>query len=183
MATLHGCARARHRLLVKGAPERAAGCVRHKRGQSTPRTVRPRLLAARIDEWRRAGNGCSPSRRPDGIAPTGWTIVDEGLTFLGLFGLIDPPRKEAIDGRRRMPAGRDRRQDDHRRPRATARAIAAQLGLDDARRRRSPAPRSPRSTTTKLRRRAPDDRCLRARHARAQAAPRRGAAGRTGSSR
>ena len=42
--------------------------------------------------------------------------VAGGLTFLGLQGMIDPPRSEAIAAVRRCQQRRDRREDDHRRP-------------------------------------------------------------------
>ena len=43
--------------------------------------------------------------------------VAGGLTFLGLQGMIDPPRDEAIRAVQRLPGGRHPGQDDHRRPR------------------------------------------------------------------
>ncbi len=59
--------------------------------------------------------------------------VSEGLTFLGLQGMIDPPREEAIEAVaqcRRAGIGVKMITGDHA---ATARAIAARIGLDGGR--------------------------------------------------
>jgi hypothetical protein len=65
--------------------------------------------------------------------------VTHGFTMLGLVGIIDPPREEAIRRRGRLPSRRHPRQDDHRRPcrdrpghRRAARHRRGQAGLTGA---------------------------------------------------
>ncbi|WP_404809921.1 cation-transporting P-type ATPase [Microvirga lenta] len=131
MATLHGASGAPV-IYVKGAPERIlAMCDRI----ATPEGLRPIVP----DEWHRriealAANGqrvlalasAHPPQGTRGIAPSD---VEQGLTLLGLVGMIDPPRSEAVAAvaecraagiRVKMITG------DHA---TTARAIALQLGL------------------------------------------------------
>ena len=69
---------------------------------------------------------------PEQLLELNFSDVDEGLVFLGLCGLIDPPRPEAIEAvtvcqragiRVKMITG------DHR---VTAMAIARQVGLVNA---------------------------------------------------
>ncbi len=136
MATLHHDHSGGRFVLVKGAPEQ--------------------LLRRCATEW--APAGCSPSfdaghweARVEELGSQGYRVlavamkslsdhamelnfddIDEDLVFLGLFGLIDPPRPEAIDAvatcqragiRVKMITG------DHR---VTAMAIAQQVGLINA---------------------------------------------------
>ncbi len=105
MATLHHDHAGHAFVYVKGAPERILGMC-------------DRVLAV-------ACGAPAPKQRELGYAD-----VEAGLSFLGLFGLIDPPRQEAIEAvghcraagvRVKMITG------DHA---TTARAIAAKLGLE-----------------------------------------------------
>ena len=108
---------------VKGAPERVLGMCRdidrqhwHERAEALARRgLRVLALAERVET-------------ADRIAPGS---LEDGLTFLGLVGLIDPPRPEAIAAvaecrtagiRVKMITG------DHA---GTAAAIARQIGLDN----------------------------------------------------
>jgi magnesium-transporting ATPase (P-type) len=136
MATLHRRG-AGQVVLVKGAPERVlAMCAQ----QATPDGgVEPLDAAgwrAAVDAQARAG------RRVLAIAEGGWSAgpellqheLEQGLTLLGIVGIIDPPRAEAVRAvaqchdagiRVVMITG------DHG---VTASAIAAQLGMGDGHR-------------------------------------------------
>ncbi|MBA4228532.1 MAG: carbonate dehydratase [Hyphomonas sp.] len=101
MATLHRADGSGALICVKGAPERIvemATCQRAADGTDEPVDARfwqqvssdiagqgMRVLA--LAGWRR-------DKEPDVFAPA---VLGEGLVLLGLVGLIDPPRAEAID--------------------------------------------------------------------------------------
>jgi magnesium-transporting ATPase (P-type) len=136
MATLHHSHDGRAVIYLKGAPEQIlARCatVQGAAGEEQP-------MAA--DRWRQrvedlANQGqrvlavaCKPA--PDHKRELDFVDVEEGLVLLSLFGLIDPPREEAIEAvaecrtagiRVKMITG------DHA---GTARAIAAQLKLENS---------------------------------------------------
>jgi magnesium-transporting ATPase (P-type) len=135
MATLHHDHHGNGFIYVKGAPERL---VEMSRFQRTPAGGRAPLVSAHwlahIDEM------ASRGQRVLAVAVKEVTAdprtletrdVESGLTLLALFGLIDPPREEAIAAvaecraagiRVKMITG------DHA---VTARAIADQLGFDN----------------------------------------------------
>ncbi|BCR03583.1 cation-transporting P-type ATPase [Desulfuromonas versatilis] len=136
MATLHHDHTGHGFIYVKGAPERVLEmCHRQRRaGEDVP--IDLPFWQRRIDEL--AGRGqrliafafkpAGPDQRE-----LRFSDVEGGLTLLGLTGLIDPPRAEAIDAvkscqsagiRVKMITG------DHA---LTARAIAAQMGIGDGR--------------------------------------------------
>ena len=56
------------------------------------------------------------TEHPAGTDEIDHADMDGGLTFLGLQGMIDPPRPEAIDAVAACQPGRHLRADDHRRP-------------------------------------------------------------------
>ncbi|MDN2580660.1 cation-transporting P-type ATPase [Aquibium sp. ELW1220] len=134
MATLHQSADGDAVVYVKGAPER----IIHMCGQIVTRGGEAPLDRATWNEavHRLAGDGrriIAIARRtmPAGTTDIEPADVETGLAFLGLVGLIDPPRPEAVaaiaECRRagiqvKMITG------DHA---ATARAIARELGLAD----------------------------------------------------
>lgn len=134
MATLHARHGGEPIVYVKGAPERIlAMCDR----VAAPHGTWPIV----VEEWherihRLAARGQRVLALAYRTSPAGTTAlapsdVEHGLTLLGLVGMIDPPRPEAIDAvaecraagiKVKMITG------DHV---ATARAIAEQLGLAD----------------------------------------------------
>jgi magnesium-transporting ATPase (P-type) len=123
MATLNHDHAGNAMVYVKGAPERVL--------QMCDLAQRDAWLA-RIDEIAAEGQrvlavACKPADK--GMRELRFADVESGLQLLGLLGLIDPPREEAIAAvadcqaagiRVKMITG------DHA---ATARAIAAQIGL------------------------------------------------------
>jgi len=132
MATLHGGENPV--IYLKGSVESVlerSGLMLGKDGQSTP--LDPDMVLAQVD--RLAGQGQRVLAFARLTPGSGTTEIDHkdvsaGLTFLGLQGMIDPPRQEAISAvaachsagiRVKMITG------DHA---VTAAAIAARIGLD-----------------------------------------------------
>jgi len=133
MATLHhGHAGGDRFVVVKGAPERIIGMCSHARGADGDVPIAP-------DDWHRrvealAADGqrvlALATRPAPGMHELAFGDVEGGLVLLGLVGLIDPPREEAIAAVadcRAAGIGVKMITGDHA---ATARAIAAQLGLE-----------------------------------------------------
>jgi magnesium-transporting ATPase (P-type) len=136
MASLHHDHEGHGYVFVKGAPERVLGmCDRERYGGN--------VRAIRTDEWKSKLDAlASEGHRVLAVAtlPTepsrmelNFPDVQTGLILLGLVGIIDPPREEAIESvalcrsagiRVKMITG------DHA---ATATSIAAQLGIGDGR--------------------------------------------------
>jgi len=134
MATLHQPSGREAVVFVKGAPERIihmCGAIATRSGDAPMgRAAWEQAVHALAEDGRRI---IALARRtmPAGTAGIGPGDIDGGLVFLGLVGLIDPPRPEAMaaiaECRRagievKMITG------DHA---ATARAIALDLGLAD----------------------------------------------------
>jgi cation-transporting ATPase F len=141
MATLHETGPDRHRLLyVKGSLERIlAQCQERwdRYGHAQPLGPEAReAILAQAATWSAEGLRILAVARklvPPDKALLQHEDVQQGLTFLGLFAMIDPPRPEAIEAVRlaqqagiavKMITG------DHT---LTASAIAEQLGLQGAR--------------------------------------------------
>jgi magnesium-transporting ATPase (P-type) len=135
MATLHESRDGRRMLLVKGAPEvimekcnfqqTAAGPVPLDRGHFTKEADRLASQGERVLAlaWLEA-----PKVPTGGLAPTD---LPDTLVLLGLIGLLDPPRKEAIDAVQECHDGGIRVTmitGDHK---ITAAAIAKKLGIGD----------------------------------------------------
>ncbi len=131
MATLHRTDDGHHVIFVKGAPEKVLMlCDSEPGAPDTPDT----------DTWdNRAKQLAAQGQRVLAIAmkpvPTTQTTLAPadlvGCTWVGLIGMIDPPREEAIHAIRQCQAAGIRVKmitGDHI---ETARAIAAQLGIDN----------------------------------------------------
>lgn len=130
MATLHHSHTGDGFIYLKGAPERVIEMCACQRGRDGDQTIDPAYWHARIEKMAEQGQRVlavaikATSRRELRFAD-----VEGDFTLLGLLGLIDPPRDEAIAAvaecqsagiRVKMITG------DHG---GTARAIARQLGL------------------------------------------------------
>jgi magnesium-transporting ATPase (P-type) len=99
MATLHHDHAGRHMIFLKGAPERLLAMCTHesRRGETVP--LEPDRWQAMADEVAARGQRLLAAARKDVDGITELTEADaEGdLVFIGLFGLIDPPRREAVE--------------------------------------------------------------------------------------
>ena len=99
MASLHHDHTGRGRIFVKGAPERILQMCAHHRGPEADGAVDADYWHARVDGMAAHGHRVlavavkeADPARPD----LRFDDVEDGLTLLGLFGFIDPPRDEAI---------------------------------------------------------------------------------------
>jgi magnesium-transporting ATPase (P-type) len=132
MATLHHGHEGESFIVVKGAPEAVLGMCPRQRGAGADESIDTEQWVARMEAMAAAGQRvlavavkpAAPQRLELDFA-----AVDNDLTLLGLLGLLDPPRQEAIAAVRacreagirvKMITG------DHA---ATARAIARRVGL------------------------------------------------------
>ncbi len=132
MATLNHDCDSRHFIFVKGAPERLLDMCDTELREGEPCPLKQDVWRERIDAIAERGQRVLAVARRDVARDTRELTdgdVESGLTFLGLIGLIDPPREEAIAAvaacqragiRVKMITG------DHA---MTAQAIARELGL------------------------------------------------------
>jgi magnesium-transporting ATPase (P-type) len=132
MATLQHDHDGRGYIYLKGAPEQVLGMCALARGEGGERPLDPAAWHRRIEELAQRGQrvlAVATKAAADDHRELIFADVAAGFTLLGLFGIIDPPREEAIAAiascrsagiRTKMITG------DHG---ATARAIASQLGL------------------------------------------------------
>jgi magnesium-transporting ATPase (P-type) len=132
MATLHHSHKNEAFIYLKGAPERVLEMCVYQRSYDGEQSLDKGYWLARLDEMAERGQrvlaiAVKPVARDK--AELNFEDVEDGLTMLCLFGLIDPPRTEAIKAvqtcdragiRVKMITG------DHG---ITARAIARQLKL------------------------------------------------------
>ncbi len=111
MATLHGGPE--RTVLLKGAPEVVVG-----RCQLADEAEHQRIIDAMHQLGERGMRVLAVASRPFDGATDDLTEAEVagGCTFLGLIGMIDPPRTEAVKAIAACHRGRHRRQDDHRRP-------------------------------------------------------------------
>lgn len=137
MATLHHDHEGHAFIVVKGAPERVLQMCAAERVGDEDRPLN-------AEQWRQnaqavAGRGqrlLAVARRPVPVEQRElrFSDVEQEFTLLGLFGIADPPREEAVEAVKRCQAAGIRVKmitGDHA---ATARAIGAQLGIGDGER-------------------------------------------------
>jgi magnesium-transporting ATPase (P-type) len=136
MATLHKDGGGRQFILVKGAPEAILEhCDRQAAGGAQAAPIDRDRFAAEADKLAAQGErvlGLAWLEEP-GLATgnLGPADLPRNLVLLGLIGLLDPPRKEAIEAVRECHAGGIRVTmitGDHK---ITAAAIARMLGIGD----------------------------------------------------
>ena len=99
MATLHHDHEGRGFLYVKGAPERLLAMCDRQQTAGDPAPLDPALWHRRVDELAAQGQRvlAVAMRRIDPAQRTfTFADVEHGLELLGLLGLIDPPREEAV---------------------------------------------------------------------------------------
>lgn len=135
MATLHQDADHNGIVFLKGAPEEfLAKCTKQRNRQGGQEALLPDVWRRKVDEIAAGGQrvlAFATRTLGQGQSTLDYGDVDGNLTFLGLVGLIDPPRPEAIDAvaecqragiRVKMITG------DHA---GTASAIGRQIGLQN----------------------------------------------------
>ena len=135
MATLHHGHERQGVIYVKGAPERILAMCAAEHGPDGSHALDPAAWQARVEDLASQGQRvlavASRPAAPD-HAELRFDDVEQGLVLLGLVGMIDPPRAEAVEAVRACRAAGIRVKmitGDHA---VTARAIAAQLGLENA---------------------------------------------------
>ncbi|WP_305042127.1 cation-transporting P-type ATPase [Geoalkalibacter sp.] len=134
MASLHHDHAGRARIFVKGAPERVLEmCGRQRRGadeEALDRVFWQRAAEELADQGQRV-LALALKDFHNGRRDLTFDDVREGLTLLGLVGITDPPRPEAIDAVAQCRAAGIRVKmitGDHAR---TALAIGARMGIGD----------------------------------------------------
>ena len=136
MATLHRDQDDHAIVYVKGAPERILTMCACERGLEDMQPLRPDYWRQRVEELAAAGQrvlAIAFRSLPDAQSTLAIADIEVDLILLGLLGISDPPREEAIRAVRQTQQAGIRVKmitGDHG---ATARAIAAQLGIGDGR--------------------------------------------------
>jgi magnesium-transporting ATPase (P-type) len=136
MATLHKTADGKELLLVKGAPEVILEhCDRQQTGGGEPKPIDRAHFMSTSDKLAGQGERVlalawleNPDVKKGSLAPAD---LPRNLVLLGLIGLLDPPRKEAIEAVKECHGGGIRVTmitGDHK---ITAAAIAEMLGIGD----------------------------------------------------
>ena len=134
MATLHHDHYGEHIIHVKGAPERVLTMCADQQHAEGLQPLRPDEWRARIEALAAAGQRVlAVAFRPAPKTQRELTFADveAGLTLLGLLGISDPPREEAIQAVRKAREAGIRVKmitGDHG---ITAQAIATQIGIGD----------------------------------------------------
>ena len=134
MATLHHDHYGDHVIYLKGAPERVLSMCADQQHLDGLQPLVVEDWQARIDALAAAGQRVlAVAFRPAPQTQRELTFADveAGLTLLGLLGISDPPREEAIQAVRQTQHAGIRVKmitGDHA---VTARAIAAQMGIGD----------------------------------------------------
>ncbi|MFP3343961.1 HAD-IC family P-type ATPase [Halomonas sp. SIMBA_159] len=130
MATLHAMGETR-RVFVKGAPDRIIEMCSQVATKEGEQPIEQAVWEARIQELSSQGLRvlAIADKTMEGQEPLDHQHVQTGLRLLGIIGLLDPPRQEAIEAVRRCQLAGIRPvmiTGDHA---ATALAIAKQLGF------------------------------------------------------
>lgn len=135
MATLHDDSAGQSVVYIKGAPEEVLSMCSHQRSSGEDQLIDQDFWHNKIQQESAAGQrllaiACwVPRAKLQTLAFA--DVREAGATLLGLVGMIDPPREEAIAAVRKCHAAGIRVKmitGDHR---ATACAIGAQLGIGD----------------------------------------------------
>ncbi|MBN2644679.1 MAG: HAD-IC family P-type ATPase [Desulfuromonadaceae bacterium] len=117
MATLHDDPAGHRVIFLKGAPERViAACSRQRQlGRDVPldRSFWQQQIEQIASQGQRTlAIACLAA---DDKKTIDFNDVEEGLTLLGLFGLIDPPPRRGDTSGRKLPESRDSGENDNRR--------------------------------------------------------------------
>ncbi|MDG4596338.1 MAG: cation-transporting P-type ATPase [Candidatus Contendobacter sp.] len=134
MATLHHDHHGHGFVYAKGAPERVLAMCARELGDTGPQPLRPNHWRDRIEELATLGQrvlAVAFRATAETRGELTFEDVEEGLTLLGLLGISDPPREEAIRAVRQTQQAGIRVKmitGDHG---VTAQAIAAQIGIGD----------------------------------------------------
>ncbi|MCR2791531.1 HAD-IC family P-type ATPase [Microbacterium sp. zg.Y625] len=99
MATLNEASDGSRAILVKGAPDRLLERSRTQRGERGPVPLDIPFWEGAIDDLSAQGLRVLAAARRPALADGGELRVDDlhELEFLGLWGILDPPRPEAIE--------------------------------------------------------------------------------------
>ena len=136
MATLHHDHAGHAFVYLKGAPERVLEMCSSQRSDGEDRPLDPEAWQTQAEALAARGRrvlALAFRDLPGGTADLRFDDVDGGLTLLGLVGLIDPPREEAIRAVascRSAGIGVKMITGDHA---VTAAAIGGELGIGDGR--------------------------------------------------
>ena len=136
MATLHHDHAGHGFVYVKGAPEQLLEMCTHQRREGQDVSLDRRRWEAIMEQIAQHGQrllAVASGPAPAGRRDLRFNDVESGLTLLGLVGIMDPPRPEAIDAVERChDAGIEVKMitGDHG---VTAQAIGRQMGIGDAR--------------------------------------------------
>lgn len=137
MATLHHDHAGQGLIYVKGAPEKVLAMCSHQRSEGKDQPIQPDFWHAAISAASETGQRilAMASRRAQEKQQTlVLSDAEAGFTLLGLVGIIDPPREEAITAVQQCHAAGIQVKmitGDHR---ITACAIGAKLGIGDGQR-------------------------------------------------
>ena len=123
MTTVHRMADGRHLAFVKGAPEVLLDRCVSAQGRDEPypliEATRAQVLAANESMAKDALRVLAIAYKDvRADAPFDEEETEQGLTFLALIGMMDPPRDEAKDAVEDLPSGADSPGHDHRRSRS-----------------------------------------------------------------
>ncbi|WP_291743316.1 cation-transporting P-type ATPase [Bauldia sp.] len=100
MATLHRVGEGGRVIYIKGAPERILSRCREQLGSTGPEPIDRDRWHSEIHRLASDGQrilALGMRRVEDGADHLTSAIVEEGVVFLGILGMIDPPRVDAID--------------------------------------------------------------------------------------